>query len=167
MENNSIKERITGFLSELSASPNEKAIRKHDQLKINYLPIGYVEDQLDRFFYGMWSFSIQEYSIELNSAVVHGRLMLVFPGGTEVIRDGIGAVPIEGYKMTNESIRAMALQKALPSARSFALSNAVQSLGNVFGRSMNRKDWFEIGFKESDKVGKLTYGGEDVTPKTE
>jgi hypothetical protein len=80
----------------------------------------------------------------LNSLVVVITLKVVLPNGFIVTRPGIGCVPIELKKgsdlMTEETINKMALQKNFPSAKSFALSNAAQSLGEYFGRNLNRKE---------------------------
>ena len=63
--------------------------------------------------------------------------------------DGLGAVPIQVAKGSNpmafDAIIPNAVQKNLPAAESFALKDAAEKLGKVFGSDLNRKD--EIAFR--------------------
>lgn len=112
---------------------------------LRYLPIDKVRFLLTRIFGLFWNDEIIHYSTELNSAVVHVRLHYCLPG-TDVwmYKDGIGAVGLQTDKGASASdlslIKSDAFMKAMPSASSFALSNAAEKLGSLFGSLLNKSD---------------------------
>lgn len=125
--------------------PDKKHIKKNSLANNSeYLPIAYIEKELDEAFKGLWSYEVESAEVKLNSVVVTLSLRVFHPAGVWLTRGGIGAVPVQlkqGEKEINPmTINAMALQKNFPSAKSIALKNAAQSLGNAFGRSLNRED---------------------------
>jgi hypothetical protein len=138
LENNLVIEKMTKFLN---ADIPEGKTKKHNG--VNYLPIGYIEMELDSIFSGLWSIENIRTTVMLNSIVCELDLKIYRPEiGIWITRSGVGAVPIQLQKdqkiITGESIQTFAFQKGAPAAKAFALKNAAQSLGAVFGRNINR-----------------------------
>jgi hypothetical protein len=149
-----VLEKIESFVKALNKAVPAKALRENQGRK--YLPIGYIEWQLDRFFKGLWSCEVVSYSQLVDSVAVHVRLKVFIPGFGYITRDGLGAVPIQLAKGASRTdfaqIVSGAIQKNLPSAKSFALSNAAESLGQAFGRNLNRKDWMQHGYTPDESL---------------
>lgn len=163
-ENDLQKLQKTAKVNEfLNKHPRKEWIREHPFVKgVEYLPVGKVEMLLDIIF-GEWDYEIIDSKILANSVVCHIRLTVKNPvTGSKIIRDGIGAVPLEleatKYSKTQknekgefviekqgarhsldfEYLNRTAVMKNLPAAKSFALKDAADTLGNLFGRSLNR-----------------------------
>ena len=99
---------------------------------------------LDAIFPG-WSWERTNTQIMANSIVYEGILTVKNPHNSkEYKRAGAAAIPTQLSKgsqpMQIENIVTTAIQKNLPTAKSVALKNAAQSLGDLFGRSLNRDD---------------------------
>ena len=135
------------FLNKLNTPPDPSWIKTNQGVK--YLPIERVEHLL-RTIYQRWEWQVMDFKVIANSICVHGRLRVQEPTTLEWIEmDGLGAVPIQVSKGSNptafDAIIPNAVQKNLPAAESFALKDAADKLGKVFGGDLNRKD--EIAFR--------------------
>ena len=135
------------FLNKLNAAPNPNWIKTNQGVK--YIPIERIEHLL-RTIYQRWEWQVMDYKVIANSICVHGRLRVQEPTTLEWIEmDGLGAVPIQVKSGSNptafDAIIPNAVQKNLPAAESFALKDAAEKLGKVFGGDLNRKD--EIAFR--------------------
>lgn len=134
------------FVNLLNKQQESKNIKVNEQVdgSPKYIPINVIEKSLDECFGHNWSTNNLQYQMMLNSVVCSLDLAVILPSGVVIHRAGIGAVPIQLKKDQKEitpfTIHTFALQKNLPSAKSFALSNAAQSLGEYFGRNLNRKE---------------------------
>ena len=129
----------------LNKQPSKKNIKKNKLANdSDYIPISILEKQLDEVYGGLWKYRVTQIFQLLNSIVVVLELEVYHPSGVWIMRGCIGAVPIQLKKDENDitpnTINKMAVQMNAPSAKSFALSNAIQSLGEVFGRNINRKE---------------------------
>jgi hypothetical protein len=137
-------ENLTKFLNE----PVPSAMLKINQ-GVNYVSIGYIENKLDEIYLHTWKTSnIKAYQL-LNSICVEITLSVLDPvSGQWIERAGVGAVPIQTKKgeilISPESLNTFAIQKGLPAAKAYALKNAAQSLGVIFGRNINRVEDFEF-----------------------
>lgn len=131
----------------LNQQPPKSWIKKHPFAKnVNYLPIDKVELLLDVY--------LQEWRIEVlnvmqlfNSVSVTIRLHYKSPiSGEWFFHDGVGAVGIQTDKGAAASdltaVKSDAVMKALPAAKSYAIKDAAELLGDAFGRNLNRKDVF-------------------------
>lgn len=149
----------------LNNHPKKEWIKEHPFAKgVDYLPVGKVEMLLDSIF-GRWNFEVVDYKMVGNSITVHIRLTVINPvTGESIVRDGLGAVPLEleatkydkdkkdqygnpvivkqgsRHAMDFEYLSRTAVMKNLPAAKSFALKDAADTLGNLFGRSLNRSE---------------------------
>lgn len=150
-----IKENKLNFL--LNQEPNPKWIKEHPTAKktiklptgeevevpILYLPINRVEWLLTRIFL-KWRVSIKKVQLIANSVEVTIRLYYRNPLDFEWDwNDGTGAVPIQiksGSKsaIAFEHMRSNSIQLASPSAESFAVKDAAEKIGRIFGKDLNR-----------------------------
>ena len=130
--------------SMLNKQPSKKHIKQNAMAdNTQYIPISIIEKTLDESFAGLWSTRNCKIYQMLNSVVCELELEVVM-NGVKITRIGVGAVPIQLKKgeveIAPHTINIMGLQKNVPAAKSFALSNAAQSLGEIFGRNLNRKE---------------------------
>ncbi len=127
----------------------EKWIKDHPFAKnVKYIPIDKVEFLLTRIFQE-WKVEIITYSALFNSVSCHIRLHYKNPiSGEWSFHDGVGAVGVQtdaGKSAADlGAIKQDAVMKALPAAESYAIKDAAEKLGILFGKNLNRKD--TIGF---------------------
>lgn len=113
-----------------------------------YLPIQTVEYLLTAIFQN-WKVEIKSVQVIANSVVVMIRLHYQDPA-TEIWewQDGVGAAPIQtksGAAATDfTQVTTNAVQMAAPAAESYAIKDAAEKLGKLFGKDINRKDVIEI-----------------------
>ncbi len=145
----SIEFKNDKFNTLLNQNVPESWIKIHPfQSNIKYLPIEKIEFLLTRIFQN-WRAEIISYSALFNSVAVHVRLHLQNPlTGEWTYHDGVGAVGVQTDKGSSASdlsaIKQDAIMKALPAAESYAIKDAAEKLGILFGKNLNRKD--TIGF---------------------
>lgn len=118
---------------------------------VNYLPIDKVEFLLDRIFQ-QWRVEVKDTKQMFNSVMCHIRLHYLNPiSGEWEYHDGVGAVGIQTDKGKSAAdltaVKQDAVMKALPAAKSYAIKDAAEHLGDLFGRNLNRAD--TIDFKGS------------------
>ena len=136
----------------LNAPIPEKWIKKHPFASgVNYIPIDKVEFLLDRIFQ-IWRIEVKDTKPMFNSVMCHVRLHYKNPiSGEMEFHDGVGAVDVQTKKGASpaalESINTNAVMKALPAAKSYAIKDAAEHLGDLFGRNLNRPE--SIQFKGS------------------
>lgn len=139
----------------LNTEPNPKWLKKHPFAKnVTYIPIGRLEWLLDTLFL-QWRVEIINYSQLFNSVSCHVRLHYVNPvSGDWEFHDGVGAQGIQTDKGASPAdlgaIKQDSVMKALPSAKSYAIKDACDHLGKIFGRDINRAD--QVSFKPNRKT---------------
>jgi hypothetical protein len=111
---------------------------------VKYISIGKVEFLLTRIFQE-WKVEVMDYKQVFNSVTCHIRLHYRNPlTGEWSYHDGVGAMGIQtdaGKAASDLSaIKSDAVMKALPAAKSYAIKDAAEHLGKLFGRDLNRKD---------------------------
>lgn len=121
----------------------------------NYLPIEIVEYLLNSIFIRWW-FEIKTVSVIANSVVVTGRLHVMDPiTGEWMCQDGVGASPIQtkaGAPATDfAQVNTSAVQMAAPAAESYALKDAAEKFGRIFGKDLNRKDMVNYEAMQNSK----------------
>ena len=129
----------------LNAEPPAGWVKQHPMTKnVKYLPIERVEYLLTRIFL-KWNVEIKSVQIVANSVVVCVRLHYQDILSEEMLwQDGIGAAPIQ----TKSGAGAMewdktlndAVMKAAPAAESYAIKDAAEKIGKLFGKDLNRAD---------------------------
>lgn len=117
---------------------------KGNSVPLRYLPIERVEWLLTILFL-RWRVEIKSQQILANSIVVSVRVHYFDHGiGEWNWTDGIGAAPIQIDAKGNGAIdfanmKSNAIQLAAPSAESYAVKDACEKLGKIFGKDLNRQ----------------------------
>ena len=132
------------------------SLPKKDWIKENkyagnskYIPIGIIETLLLKMF-KTFRVEVIESKQMFNSVAVTVRLHYPSPiDGKWTFHDGVGAVELQTkaesgtLKPDFSNINKGAVMMALPMAKSFALKDAAEHIGAIFGRDLNRKDVLE------------------------
>jgi len=132
----------------LNQPPSEKWVKKHPITGMPYIPIDKIEFLLT-YIFQEWYVEVKEVQALFQSIAVTVRLYYRNPlNGEWRVTDGVGASPIQTDKGESASnlgaIKSAAVQMALPSAKSFAIKDAAEHLGILFGRDLNRKDTIQF-----------------------
>ena len=123
-----------------------------------YLPIDKVEYLLRKIF-GTYSIAITGQGTAFNGVWVTVRLTVTNPvTGQTVSHDGIGAEALQvksGCSAADlANINTGALSIAFPKAKTFAIKDAAEQFGRIFGADLNRKDIME--YKVNEELIKLS-----------
>jgi len=134
----------------LNSLPKAEWIKIHPIAKdVKYLPIERVEYLLTTI-YTKWRKEIKSVQVVANSIVITLRLWVLDPvTGEWDWQEGVGAAPIrvnKGAKATDfGEVQSSAVQTGAPAAESYALKDAAEGFGKIFGKDLNRKD--EINYE--------------------
>jgi len=109
-----------------------------------YIPVGIIETLLQRIF-KEFSVEVLREGVMFNAVYCTVRLHINNPAdGKPMFYDGVGAVQLQTKKGTSPAdlinINNNAVMMALPMAKSYALKDAAEHIGKLFGRDLNRKD---------------------------
>lgn len=148
------------FLKVLNQNPPAKWVKKHPIAGIEYIPIEIIENTLTMLFQD-WHVEVKEAIALFNSVAVTVRVHYRDPltGGMR-FQDGVGASPMQidkGQAFSASSMKANAVQIGLPAAKSYAIKDAVEHIGKLFGRDIGRKNALDFTPR---------YLNEDNTPKS-
>lgn len=133
------------FKELLNQQPNKAWVKDHPIAKnVKYLPIDKVETMLDMIFQ-QWKIEIKSVNQLAQSICAVVRLHYLNPITNEwSYHDGVGATPLKTDKGASAAelgaIKNDAVATGAPSAVSFAIKDAAEHLGKLFGRDLNRKD---------------------------
>ena len=112
----------------------------------NYIPIGIVETMMQTLFLD-WKVEITGQGTAFNSVWVTVRVHFQDLQGVWSCHDGIGACELQTKKDSSpaqlENINHGAVMMAFPMAKSYAIKDACEHIGRLFGRDLNRKDVLE------------------------
>lgn len=136
----------------LNARPPESWIKAHPLIKMkddngNYVPLKYIPIEKIEFLlikiFQKYSVEIVSTGVMFQSVYVQVRLKVENPiDGTFMIHDGIGAANVQtdaGFSAADLShIKSGAVMMALPSAESYAIKDAAEKFGRIFGKDLNR-----------------------------
>lgn len=136
----------------LNARPPDTWVKDHPLIKMkndtgNYVPLKYIPIEKIEFLlikiFQKYSVEIVSTGIMFQSVYVHVRLKVENPiDGTFMIQDGIGAANVQtdaGFSAADLShIKSGAVMMALPSAESYAIKDAAEKFGRLFGKDLNR-----------------------------
>lgn len=141
----------------LNQPPNPQWIKEHPMVTIKtkdergqdkyiplkYLPIERVEWLLT-VIYLKWRVEIKTQQVMANSIVVSVRVHYFDHGSNEWSwTDGIGAQPLQVDKGSGaidfNNMKSNAVQIAAPAAESYAVKDACEKLGRIFGKDLNRQ----------------------------
>lgn len=142
----------------LNQAPPQKWVKQHPMVKkeiINekgqkvkvpseYIGIDRVELLLTRIFQH-WRVEVLREGALFNSVYVTVRVFYLHPISNEWMwHDGVGAVGVQTDAGKSASdlgaIKQAAIQMALPAAKSYAIKDACEHIGKLFGKDLNRQD---------------------------
>lgn len=129
----------------LNAEPKAEWIKEHPFVKnLKYLPIERIEYLLTVIF-TKWKVEVKEVKLIANSVITSVRLYVKDPiSGEWDWQDGIGAMPIQTEKGSSpiefNKMASSAIQIGAPASESFAIKDAAEKFGRIFGKDLNRKD---------------------------
>lgn len=144
-----VKTSLDNWLKRLSSKPKQALIKKNQFANnAEYLEIGYLQAELDRVYHGLWSWSIIDTKQMINGVQVSGTLEVFHPvAGVWIKRSGIAFKEFQLTKGVSEptpdNLSKKALERDIPIANAEAFKNACKTIGNAFGRHLNRKFQFE------------------------
>ncbi|SIC59694.1 hypothetical protein [Mycobacteroides abscessus] len=148
-ENLPLIEKMDTFNAVINQAPPAHWLVDHPTAKgVKDLPIGRVETLLTMIFQE-WYVEVQRENSMFNSVTVTIRLHYKHPVTNEwKHQDGVGAVPVQtksgAAAADMNNIVNDAVQKALPAAKSYAIKDAADHIGAIFGRDINRKHTLEF-----------------------
>ena len=132
----------------LNGEPQEDWIRVLPGTTVKYVPIQRLEWLMTSIF-GQFKYEVKSVLVINDSISVVVRVHYYNPVlDVWEWADGVGAAPL----MATEGEMAVAL--ALPAAKSFAVKDAVEPLGKLFGKDLNRAD--QIAYDNLEKKKKDT-----------
>lgn len=144
------------FLKVLNQNPPAKWVKKHPIAGIEYIPIEIIENTLTMLFQD-WHVEVREAIALFNSVAVTVRVHYRDPLTGEMrFQDGVGASPMQidkGASFSASSMKANAVQIGLPAAKSYAIKDAVEHIGKLFGRDIGRKNALDFTPRYSNDDG--------------
>lgn len=139
-----------GLNAILNTNPPDKWIKEHPYIRDHkYLPIDKVEYLLRKIF-KHYSIDITGQGTAFNGVWVTVRVSYFNPATGQIShQDGIGAMQLQTAKGTSPAdlgnINNGAISMAFPIAKTLAIKDACDLIGNIFGANLNRRD--AIGFQ--------------------
>lgn len=150
----------------LNNQPPKTWIRDHPLAPgVKYVPIDKTEALLDAIFQE-WRNEIKSISMLAQSICAVVRVHYRNPvTGEWTFHDGVGAVPLKtdkGYSAADLShIKSDAVATGAPAAVSFAIKDATDHIGRIFGRDLNRKDTIKMPSVYDIKVESAELGSSE------
>jgi hypothetical protein len=133
------------FLRIVNQNPPVQFVKNNPvAMNVKYIPIEVIETLLTKIFQE-WNVEVLREGQLLNSIYVTVRLNYKHPITNQwTFQEGVGAVAIQVDKGKNASnlaaIKSNAIMLGLPAAKSFAIKDAAEHIGKLFGRDLNRKE---------------------------
>ncbi len=135
---------------------------KKTKVPLKYIPISRVEMNLTMIFQ-QWRIEVVHYGQIFQSMTCHIRLHYLNPVTQKwESHDGLGAVDVQTKKGENATnlgaIIHGSVMRGLPAAKSFAIKDAADHLGKLFGRDMNRNEeavFFAIHEEPEKNIGEI------------
>jgi len=129
----------------VNQEPKEDWILIHPITKDKYIPIERIEWLLTNIFLN-WKVEIKTVQLMANSVVVTVRLHYYNHASKEwTYQDGVGAAPLQTDKGAGaiefDKIKSSAVQIGAPAAESYAVKDAAEKIGKLFGKDLNRKQF--------------------------
>lgn len=152
-EETAFREKLDNFTARLSRVPQTNELQKTPDGKAFYLPIDFVETSLDELFFGLWETKSFEWKVIANEVTASITLRVLHPTAKVWIeRVGTASIAIMVDKAPNDlagqqknqwaldiaNKKPNALDMGLPKLKTDCIKNAALSLGNIFGRNLNR-----------------------------
>jgi len=147
--------------------PKSDWIKEHPFAKgVKYIPIGRIEFLLTRLFL-RWRVEVKVIQLIANACVVTVRLYYQNIENDEWSwQDGIGAAPLQtdtgAGAIEFDKIKSSAVMMSAPAAESYAVKDAAEKIGKIFGKDLNRRDEILydtlIGIIPEEKISLSQFG---------
>lgn len=136
-----------GLNAILNTQPPDKWVKEHPMIpNWKYIQIDKVEFLLRKIF-KRYRIEVLKTGMLMNAVEVTVRVHYFNPATGEMdFQDGVGAQELQtkketgALKMDMSNVNRGAVQMALPIAKSYAIKDACELIGNIFGGNLNRKD---------------------------
>lgn len=144
-----LADKLDKLKDKLNVNPPESWMKVNPYAgNSKYLPIDKVEFLLDRYFQ-RWRCEVLSVGTMFNAINVTVRIHYINPvTGDWDFHDGVGAKACQldtGSRPSDmTAIKPEAVQMALPMAKSYAIKDACDHIGKIFGRDANRKNTVEF-----------------------
>lgn len=141
----------------LSYHPTAKIKNAANQdVPLPFLPINKIEYLLTKI-YQKWWVEVRSVACIANSVAVTVRLYVINPvTQKEEWNDGCGASPIQTDKgagaMDWNAAKSHGVQIALPAAETYAIKDAAEKFGKIFGKDLGRKDSMDYTVLLKDQI---------------
>lgn len=140
--------KMQQYLEKVNAPPPNSWLKKNKFANNSeYLPIDKVEWLLDSIFQE-WRCEVKDVQVAFQSIMVTVRIHYRIPTtGEWSYHDGVGAKDVQkdsGSKFSVESVKDSGVMLALPIAKAYAIKDACDHIGRMFGRDVNRKGTIEF-----------------------
>lgn len=170
-EDRALISKQSELISLLSSPPKQAWVKYHPTITVKneagqfvpyqYLSIQTVEYLLTSIFV-KWRVEIKETKLIANSVVVCVRLYVQDPVSMEWdFQDGVGASPIQTDKGAGaiefNAMKTSAIQMAAPAAESYAVKDAAEKFGKIFGKDLNRRDNYDLIAVMDSKIDVPSY----------
>jgi hypothetical protein len=124
--------------------PKPEWIKQHPMTKDPYIPIERIEWLLTNIFLN-WRVEVKTVQLIGNSVCVTVRLHYYNHTNQEWLwQDGVGAQPLQTAQGAGaiefDKLKSNAVQIGAPSAESYAVKDAAEKIGKLFGKDLNRKE---------------------------
>jgi hypothetical protein len=180
IEQNADTYKQTALTVLLNQNPPAKWIKKHPVVSIEievegqkqkvpmpYIPIDKIEYALTRIFTRWWV-EVKSCVTHANSEVVIVRLYVVNPITKEIEwNDGVGACPIQTEQgkgaMDWNYTKNNGVQLAAPCAETYAIKDAAEKFGRLFGKDLTRRDTVGYDGLLSDPIA--NYEDKDIAER--
>lgn len=137
----------------VNQEPKKEWIHEHPTVKgLMYIPIERIEWLLANIIirYRIEVKSVQQVA---NSIMVSVRLHYFDPVfGEWTFHDGVGAAPLQTDKGAGAAdatrLKSNAVQIGAPAAKSYAIKDAAEQIGKLFGKDLNRKDNIQYSYEK-------------------
>ena len=130
----------------LNQLPRPEWVKEHPHISgYKYIPIERIEFLLTRLFL-QWRVEVKDVKLIANSVQVTVRLHYLQPISLDwTWQDGVGASPLQMNKGAGaidfNTMKSGAVQMAAPAAETYAIKDAAEKIGRIFGKDINRKDF--------------------------
>ena len=154
-----IRLQVQEFARRLNEPPKESELKRTPDNQAWFIPISYIETELDELFLAMWGTENFKWSALGNEVQGSLELVLTHPvTGKEIRRVGAASIVItvdalskeeresmtkqerNVYALNPENKKPNALDMAFPKLKTECVKNAAVGLGKRFGRDLNRKE---------------------------
>lgn len=149
-QSQALRTRLNNFTTLLNKKPAPKSIQRRVEggSTYDYIPISFIEKDLNRCFFGLVQYELISQTQIFNEIVVTARIKVFHPVlNIWMNYDGIGSAVIMQDKDSllmdfNSTKKKNAMKLAAPIAFAEAKKSAAKQIGARFGSDLNRKEGF-------------------------